>query len=57
MLLLPYRKTPKRLREVLNQLYGHLDGSGPVSEFSFISTYLSVATVSVGHDIPQAKLR
>jgi len=29
MLLLPNKKTTKRLREVLNQLYGHLDGSGP----------------------------
>ena len=34
MLLLPNKKTTKRLREVLNQLYGHLDASGPVSDES-----------------------
>lgn len=29
MLLLPNKRTQKKLRETLNQLYGHLDGSGP----------------------------
>merc|ERR550519_2396834 len=29
MLLLPNKKSSKKLRETLNSLYGHLDGTGP----------------------------
>lgn len=51
MLLHPNKNKTKRLRDVLYQLYGHLDGStqqgGMAHDVSIISLFLSVNLIKV----------
>ena len=52
MLLRPQKKTKKRLREVLNQLYAHLDSSaysGSLGDVSILSTNETFYEINVTH--------
>ena len=51
MVLLPQKKTQKKLRDTLNQTYAHLDsagGSGDVSELELVSKELNHFGVIAG---------
>ena len=46
MVLLPQKKTQKKLRDTLNQLYAHLDSAGGSGEVSFNSYYFVITFIT-----------
>ena len=46
MVLLPQKKTQKKLRDTLNQLYAHLDSAGGSGEVSFNSNYFIITFIT-----------
>ena len=45
MVLLPQKKTQKKLRDTLNQLYAHLDSAGGSGDVRILSDYSICPTI------------